>query len=250
MPNEINYLTPGEQLKEVLKELYPFKKKDLVNSFLMDIDNALMAEGEYLEITYESHINYFLRRLIATSEYLYRKYDPRSYPSDRYIREIRNFLSNSTRIPGSKLEKILTLLLECIRESRKEPSDTLKRNLLREAQNQGRRCYICGSSLDFTSAGRDNWNSAIVEHVWPRAMGGDSEPRNLRVSCKRCSEIKENYIDANDFHYEKICLVNHDKGRGEFLREFNWVYRVAVLTKSEYKCVICGKEPAYEGVME
>ncbi|MBD2094466.1 HNH endonuclease [Trichocoleus sp. FACHB-591] len=248
MSSETNNLTPGEQIKEILKELYPFKKKELINSFLMDIDNALMAEGKYLEITYESNINYFLRRLISTAQYIFRKYNPKSHPSDKYIQEIRKFLTNSTRIPERKVGKILVLLLECIRESKREPSDTLRKNLLQEADNQGKGCYICGSNLDFSS--KNNENSAIIEHVWPRAMGGDSEPRNLRVSCKRCSEIKENYIDACDFHYEKICLVNHDKSKEAFSKEFNWVYRIAVVTKSRYRCIVCGKEPAYEGVME
>ncbi|MBD1899181.1 HNH endonuclease [Trichocoleus sp. DQ-A3] len=239
-------INPGQALKLFLKELYPPSQRDQTCS-IFKMDDALASDGRLFELAYESSINYLIRRLLTTTEYLSNKFNPAEYPSGRYIEEVRRFLKEYTHIPRNKTEKLLILLLDCLREKFKEPSATTKRNLIRRARDTGQRCYICGCSLDFEQ--ENLYNSAIIEHVWPRSLGGASDNTNLRVSCKRCSEIKSNYIDVADFHYEEICLSS-DKNSVHFFNSLEWEYRIAILMKNSFSCVICGKEPAYEGELE
>ena len=44
-------------------------------------------------------------------------------------------------------------------------------------------CWYCGCELP-----RAEWST--LDHLHPRSRGGDEEPENLRLSCKRCNRRK------------------------------------------------------------
>ena len=66
-----NNINPGEQLREFLKKLFPADVKN--DSFISRIDYILQADGELIDLVYNSTINYVLRRLIVTADYFQRK---------------------------------------------------------------------------------------------------------------------------------------------------------------------------------
>ncbi len=243
MSNSINeYSNPGQQLRFILEKLYPLNLNE--SSFLSKIDNAFVSENEFIQLVYESSINYMIRRLINTAESIKRKYNPGTYPSEKYKSEIRRFLKEYTHIPRHEIELIFILLLECLKARDKKPNDTNRRKLLAKAQQSNLRCYICGCDLNFQE--EKQHESAEVEHEWPRALGGSSDPTNLRVSCLRCNKIKSDYIDAADFHYEKISLLSEIQD-ASFYKELKREYRVALWLKSKCKCIVCDKPASSEG---
>lgn len=246
MNDAVESLNPGQELQLFLRELIPLDREN-DRSFVGRIDDALMADGDFLTITYESAVNYMVRRLITTAEYLRRKYDPVTFPGERYIIEIRRFLRDFTRIPPSKLERILTLLLICLRERDRELTQKTKNRVRRDARQRLLGCYICGGSFNYDQ--ENEFNSFEVEHVWPHQMGGRNDDSNLKGACRKCNASKADYLEAADFHYEEICLVK-DKTDNSFNVDFHWRYKVAIAAKSRFRCSQCGKPAEYGGEVQ
>jgi hypothetical protein len=251
---------PGEQLQLILQKLYPFDPADH-SSIFFHLDYALMGEGDMVRFTYDSCINHMVRRLITTAAFLKRRYDTDSFPSGRYIQEIRRHIRDFTRLPYQEIEKILTLLVECLKERDGKPAKTILTRLRKTSRSRGLFCYICGSEMDYENGDETDDKSRIemddeqieeihnafeAEHRWPKAMGGKNGEENLIGACARCNRMKKNYINASDFHYEEISLVS-DFDDKNFSTEFKWTYRIAILAKNEYKCVICGKDAQIVG---
>lgn len=240
------YSNPGQQLRFILETLYPVNLNES-NNFLSKLDHAFASDNKFVQLVYESSINYIVRRLINTAESLKRKFYNSDYPPEKYQKEIRVFLKEYTHIPENQIERIFILLLECLKARDKKPNDTDRRMLLKSAEKNNLRCYICGCDLNFRE--KEQEESAELEHEWPRALGGSSDPFNLRISCLRCNKIKSDYIDSTDFHYEKISLLNEIQD-ASFFKELKREYRVALWLKSECKCVVCGKQASSEGQLQ
>lgn len=237
---------PGEQLREMLCEIYPFDKNEK-SSFVSRVDKAFISEGELAYTIYISTMNYMLRRLVTTAEYIKRT---SSGDSSIYVSRIRRYIHDHTKFPSNKVEPILSLLISSIEARNKVISTTKKRKIKSEAKNQGLKCYICGREMTFeANDNNEKRTNAEVEHIWPRALGGASNEGNLTVACERCNKIKEDFIDAEDFHYEEICLVT-DNEMEDFFIDFPWYYRVAVLAKSNFECVVCGQPAKHHGELQ
>ncbi|MBD1922219.1 HNH endonuclease [Funiculus sociatus GB2-A5] len=241
----MNGTNPGQELRNFLKELYPhnYNNTDFneVKFFISEIDSALIANGEFSKIVYESSINYMLRRFINTAEYLKRKYESDEFPAQKFVEELRRFITEATCIPKDKTEKLLALLQACLQSKGRKVKPPRKKRLLKEYQAKNElRCYICGKYL--------NEQESEIEHIWPRTMGGATEDFNLKISCSICNDKKQHYIDASDFHYEQICLVS-DKSDENFSKEMKKEYRIAVWAKSDYSCTVCGEPASIVGTL-
>ncbi len=230
--------SPGKKLQNLLKDLYPLSNE---SSFVSRIDDALIAEGEFISIAYESTINYMVRRLINTAEYIYRK---NKKDDRRFVIELRSFIRDYTHIPKSKIEKIVELLRQCSETINKKITDGQINEVMRATRNEGLSCYICGCALDY--ADKENLEHAEAEHHWPHQMGGVNDSTNLRVSCRRCNRSKKNYIDASDFHFEHISLKTDQKDN-TFTNEFNREYRIAAWAKNGFRCMNCGEPSSRVG---
>lgn len=112
--NEIN---PGEQLREVLKELFPAEVKD--NSFLSKIDYIVQADGELIDLVYNSTINYLLRRLILTADFLKRQGEKEKKPNDVFITKLRAFLKDDMHFQEKHIGRISVLIIECLDKRKK-----------------------------------------------------------------------------------------------------------------------------------
>jgi len=294
--------SPGEQLRDLLKELLPLRGN--TNGFVSGIDDLFKSDGELEETTYNSCINYTIRRLISTASYLKRKFCNDSYPSGKYISEIRSYLSKQTRFDRTRIEDILTLLIQCLEMKEVKLSSGIKNNLLRKQK----KCYICGTELLGQTNGPQKINlsdirggkidliqngqyfsvdlrqildieinnatngakysfvfplsgninvktvyspySPEVEHIWPRAMGGQTNEGNLLLACSECNQDKHDYIDASDFHYEEIALVNWDETSSDFTNELKREYKLALWSKSSFECELCGSKAQDMGRLE
>lgn len=242
--NEIN---PGEELREVLKELFPADVKD--NSFISKIDYIVQADGELIDLVYNSTINYLLRRLILTADFLKRQGEKDNRQNDVFITKLRAFLKDDMHFQEKHIGRISVLILECLDKRKKEVPSSTKDKIRKKAKNDNKPCYICGSELEFDLKKERSHNLVQVEHKWPRAMGGASNDFNLEVACSTCNSKKSDYIDASDFHYEKICLVS-DENDEYFSTEMKREYELALWAKREFKCSICGKTSSVGGKLK
>ena len=48
-------------------------------------------------------------------------------------------------------------------------------------------CYLCGTEVDFSA---DDHQAFTLDHVWPRAHGGNSDFENLLGACRSCNKAK------------------------------------------------------------
>jgi 5-methylcytosine-specific restriction endonuclease McrA len=225
--------SPGLELREFLQHLCPFDLGTEI-SFVSQIDFAFKAEGSLSKLLYESTINYLVRRLINTAQFLRRKYESDDFPEGRFVEELRQYLKNEVRFRTSDVERLLVILQSCLafknqnRKSKKK--QFIKRNFPGSVDLL---CYICGKSLTL--------EEIQIEHKWPKTLGGSSKDLNLKISCCSCNAEKQSYIDGSDFHYEHICLSTDESDEESFSREFKRIYKIALSAKHDHKCTLCGK---------
>jgi len=242
-----NNINPGEKLREFIKKLFPADVKN--DSFISKIDYLLQADGELIDLVYNSTINYVLRRLIVTADYFQRKCKKEEKGNEKFITDLRAFLKDDMRFPEKSIELILVLIRECLDKRNAHVADSTKHSIRKRARDNNKACYICGGELDFDTRKENSYNLVEVEHKWPKAMGGSSDNFNLEVACSTCNGKKSDHIDASDFHYEKICLVS-DENDKYFSTEMKREYELALWAKREFKCSICGKSAADAGKLK
>lgn len=232
---------PGLELKNFFKNLFPADKKN-ESSFINRIDHALKADNSLQELIYNSTINYLIRRFVNTAEFIRRKYDADEYeePERLFIEELRHFIREETGIKGRDAEKLLAILLMCVKTKKQSRKTIKKRKFIK--QNFSDRaellCYMCGKSL--------TEDEVQIEHKFPKTMGGSNELSNLKIACEYCNNEKKNYIDASDFHYEHISLSTNDDDES-FKLEFKRSYKIALWAKSDYSCALCGQPSEFIG---
>lgn len=237
---------PGEELREYLKTIHVFTSE----GFLGQIDAIFRVDEEtsVARVFYESCINYLVRRLIGLAKYFCNIFSPRLYGEIRYKDEIRRYLKERTRYNETQRGKIALTLFRCIDASEDDLSDTDRRSTRNNALRQGRRCYICGTDLDYENDKSPLYPS--VDHKWPKSLGGLRTNTNLEVLCRTCNNsVKQNYLDHSDYHFEHICLSSKDYE--EFKKNCRRnrpddisIYEAAILAKTDYQCAVCGR-PAH-----
>lgn len=248
---------PGMLLKKVLQEIFDSRIKNN-DSFAENLDYIFAAEGEIKKMIYESLVNYFVRRLINTGDYLRRQIlkevdfliESEKENIDVWgtlYERLRIFFKSQTRIPEEDAERIIAALVPCIQIKNQDPKiNKVKRKRIISKQRQANgelRCYICGCST--------TKEDSVIEHSWPKAFGGSKSLDNLRVACNACNSVKDDHIQATDFHYERISLVCHENEPG-FITEINRVefYKIALWAKSDYSCTACGKKAEEVGKLD
>lgn len=234
-----NLTNPGERLRVILEDLYP---SDLSSgqSCINKMDSALFADGSLASLVYRSTINYLLRRLVSTAVFIKRKCKKNNLPELSVQIEIKRFVNNKLNIHNKNtVEKIATLLVECTEMRDDKPSPGIVKIVKERKESL---CYICGRVLDFATVG--NVDSAELEHIFPKGMGGSSKAdANLKYACFKCNKGKKSYIDDSDYHYEEICFVTDEDDGDKFKNDFEYAFKLAIRAKNEYQCQLC-KEPA------
>ncbi len=65
-------------------------------------------------------------------------------------------------------------------EKQRKPSRSELVNLL--LQKKGNRCPICGNLL--------NLDNCVIDHIFPKKLGGEDEMENLQLLCAECNCFK------------------------------------------------------------
>ena len=78
-------------------------------------------------------------------------------------------------------------LLPAIRSARQTISNSVRQEAAALARREMPYCYLCGTDVDFSA---DGHQAFTLDHVWPRAYGGNSDFENLLGACRSCNEAK------------------------------------------------------------
>lgn len=228
---------PGEQVKLFLELMYENN-----TDYIEKIDSDFMCDGELMKLTYFGTINYALRRLITSAHFIYRSNI--MHGEGRVRVELRNYLSRYTRYNHSDIQKLTSYLMQCIQNSKDDFNETEKRIAINQVKEFEWGCYICGREMDTANTDPDiSYRWMTADHKWPRLLGGESNPGNLRYACLDCnSKYKKDFLDYNDYHFKEISLVvtSYTHYRGSRNRS----YEAAIFAKNDYKCSVCN-QPAY-----
>ena len=253
-------INAGEILREYLKRIFPVD--DLGPIQLMD--SIFRANKELSQTVYDSAINYLVRRLIKTA-YYYRKQCQiiGGIDQDSYIVKLRQHLIEETSFDERQREKIITLLMLCTNYNNSTPSSKRIKTLINEALAAGTPCYICGSDYevedDLAEAFQDGNPVPVIpkklktpdaEHLWPRSLGGSNREFNLKVSCKKCNQGKESFIDGPDFHYEEMCYDFSDIFDESAKSAVTYKHKLALWAKHNFTCSMCGRSPTEVGPLK
>lgn len=117
--------------------------------------------------------------------------------------------------------------------------DAQRLRLLGQAVDNQERCRLCGKEIDF--ADKNKPLSFSLDHIWPRALGGESEEWNLQIAHQICNKRRQNLLEASDTHYEHFHVKEPWTAdeRDSYWKELNWEFRFASLLRAGFKCEVC-----------
>lgn len=197
-----------------------------------DLSRVLLPSNradEWVEAFQEMAVLQLSRRLIAAGEAIFNQYDQESEAIVE--REIKDMIFDAMTIDYSHVNDIFIRLMPAIRSSRTRIKKGLRRRIRRHASSEMMCCYLCGIKLDFTTEEADD--SMTIDHVWPRAYGGDSVYDNLLVACRSCNNIKASTPSWAMYYIQSLVVGHVDK-----IEEFPKWTRLAIRTREARKTAL------------
>lgn len=101
--------------------------------------------------------------------------------------EIKQVIIDTMIVDYHLAGEIYERLLPAIRSARQTISVSVRQSVTALAERKMRYCYLCGTQMDFIAEGHEAFT---LDHVWPRAYGGNSDFENLLGSCRSCNNLK------------------------------------------------------------
>lgn len=103
-------------------------------------------------------------------------------------RDVQQLILDTMVIDYFVVGDVVARLEPAIRSARRTISPGVRKELKGFARREMPYCYLCGTDLTFDNPGPTEFT---IDHVWPRAYGGDSEPENLLPACLSCNNRKD-----------------------------------------------------------
>jgi hypothetical protein len=176
------YRTYGEQFADFLLT----RHIDSASS-AHQIPLSLIATGrgaEWAEALNEMAVLHLARRLISAAASIVGRASEWDYLVES---EIKQVILDTMTVDYFVVNEIYARLQPAVRAARQSIAPGLKTQLEAAALRMTPWCYLCGTDLDFKLDGPTAFS---LDHVWPRAYGGNSDPENLLAACKSCNEKK------------------------------------------------------------
>ena len=151
---------------------------------------TLLATGrsdQWISAYREIAVLHLVRQLISGAKAIVERQGELDSVADR---DIGQLIVDTMVIDYFRVTEIRTRLTPAVRSARSKISPGLQQEMRRAAQRQNSFCYLCGCELVF-----DDDESLVrftLDHVWPRAYGGDSAEENLLPACFSCNNHKDN----------------------------------------------------------
>lgn len=102
-------------------------------------------------------------------------------------KETKQAIVDSMVIHYSLVGELYTRLLPAVRSALQTISPGVRHAVEGFTRRVMPYCYLCGTDGE---VGGDGPSGLTLDHVWPRAYGGDSEEENLLPACGSCNERK------------------------------------------------------------
>ena len=175
------YETNGQHLARYLLDHYLDGRGRRWNC----LGSALLASnrgGAWIEAFQEMVSLQLARRLISAGDTLIGRHDLPAAET-----EIKQMIVETMVVHYTSAGEIYERLLPAIRSARGTVSGSVQRSVEALARREMPYCYLCGSDLDFVA---DGYRRFTLDHVWPRAYGGNSDYDNLLGACRSCNQTK------------------------------------------------------------
>ena len=101
--------------------------------------------------------------------------------------QIKQVIIDTMVVHYTSAGEVYARLLPAIHSARQTISHSLRRSVVALAMREMPYCYLCGTEVDFSA---DGHQAFTLDHVWPRAYGGNSDFENLLGACRSCNETK------------------------------------------------------------
>lgn len=122
------------------------------------------------------------RRLISAGQVLIDRHDLPAAET-----EIKQAIIETMVVDYMLAGDVYERLLPAIRSASQPISDPVRRSVTSWAMREMPYCYLCGTEVDSSA---DGHRALTLDHVWPRAYGGNSDLENLLGACQSCNEAK------------------------------------------------------------
>ena len=122
------------------------------------------------------------RRLIDAGAVLLTRYG-----IDAAEREVKQMIVDTMVVHYRAAGAVYERLIPAVNSSLTTINDSVRKELRAFARREMPYCYLCGADMDFEAK---THLSFTLDHVWPRAYGGDSSLENLLGACQSCNNHK------------------------------------------------------------
>lgn len=149
------------------------------------LGSALLASNRsdaWVEAFQEMVTLQLARRLISAGGTLIGRYGPHAAEA-----EIKQVIIDTMVVHYTSAGDVYERLMPAIRSARQTISRSVGQSLRALAMREMPYCYLCGAEMDFDA---DGHRAFTLDHVWPRAYGGNSDEGNLLGACRSCNEAK------------------------------------------------------------
>jgi hypothetical protein len=115
------------------------------------------------------------------------------HPSEPTFRKVfTDHLRDTIGIPGHAVDEFYRFSHRAVLAAIAPVPKSTEKRVRAWAASSHPYCYICGTNLDFDSTGEINCYT--LEHIWPRAYGGDSIEENFLPACESCNSKKKRHF--------------------------------------------------------
>ena len=129
-------------------------------------------------------------RIVTAGQSLSGSFETLDDPGFRKV--FTEHLRDVVGIPARLLDELFRRSLRAVEAAVAKTPASIVRNMRALATLHHPHCYICGTDLNFDA--HELINTYTLEHIWPRAYGGDSVEENLLPACDSCNSKKKRHF--------------------------------------------------------
>jgi hypothetical protein len=176
------YTTAGEDLAAYLA------RRHITSFDAVGVASALLSTGrgdDWAEAVHEMAVLHLVRRLVAAGSKV-----ASTRPEWDYVveSEIKQMILDTMIVDYNHVAEVYARLEPAVVAARSTISPGTRKQLRSESQRERPWCYLCGSELDYEA--KESPSLFTLDHIWPQAFGGNSDPENLIPACRACNQRK------------------------------------------------------------
>lgn len=212
------YETNGQYLHRYLLDTHFHSEKNTWK----DLGRVLVDSNrgkDWVEAFREMACLQLMRRLIVAGDALFDEDD-----SEHSEVQIKHAIIDTMEVHWASAGDICERLIPAVRSARSEIANGSRGEAKEYARREMPYCYLCGVEIDF---GATDHLAFTLDHIWPRAYGGNSDLENILGACRSCNEAKD---DAASWALYPVQAMVHGF-RGRNLEIMPKIMRFAIQAK-------------------